>query len=79
MAVVCHGIEIASAAGVLRGRTCTTVAKSRWTPSKGALTTSNRATVRDGNLITARTWHDYGPFLRAFMQMLMEARRGGRA
>ena len=30
-------------------------------------------TSRDGNLVTARTWHDNTPFLREFMKMLNDA------
>jgi putative intracellular protease/amidase len=26
--------------------------------------------VVDGNLVTARTWHDNAPFMREFMKML---------
>ncbi len=75
VAVVCHGIEIASAAGVLRGRTCTTVAKCALDAEQGGGHFVDQPTVRDGNLITARTWHDYSAFLREFMLMLHAATR----
>ena len=75
MGVTCHGIEIVSAAGVIRGKTCTTVAKSRWTSSRAAASTSNQPIVRQGNLITSRTWHDYAPFFHEFMEMLVAASR----
>lgn len=75
VAVVCHGIEIASAAGALRGRTCTTVAKCALDAEQGGARYVDRATVRDGNLLSARTWHDYAPFLREFMEMLRAATR----
>jgi len=29
--------------------------------------------VVDGNLVTARTWHDHAPFMRRFMKMLRSA------
>jgi len=73
VAVVCHGIEIASAAGVLRGRTCTTVAKCALDAQQGGGQYVDRPAVRDGNLLTARTWHDYAPFMHEFMQMLKAA------
>ena len=56
VAVVCHGIEIVSAAGVIPGRTVTTVPKCAWTPSRAGPSTSTGRVV-DGNLVTAR-WHD---------------------
>lgn len=74
VAVVCHGIEIVSAAGVIRGRTVTTVAKCALDCTQGGATYVNRPIVVDGNLVTARTWHDNAPFMRQFMAMLKAAR-----
>jgi protease I len=71
--VVCHGIEIVSAAGVIHGRTCTTVAKCALDAAQGGATYVDRPMVRDGNMISARTWHDYAPFMHEFMQMLNAA------
>jgi len=70
VAVVCHGIEIVSAAGVIRGRTVTTVAKCALDCEQGGATYVDRPIVVDGNLVTARTWHDNTPFMRQFMAML---------
>jgi protease I len=70
VAVVCHGIEIVSAAGVLRGRTATTVAKCALDAEQGGASYVDRPVVVDGNLVTARTWHDNAPFMREFMAML---------
>ncbi|MDB5306101.1 MAG: ThiJ/PfpI domain protein [Gemmataceae bacterium] len=75
VAVVCHGIEIVSAAGVIRGRTVTTVAKCSLDAEQGGAAYVDQAVVVDGNLVTARTWHDYAPFMRQFMSMLQA---GGR-
>jgi protease I len=75
VAVVCHGIEIVSAAGVIRGRTVTTVAKCALDAVQGGGEYVDRAVVVDGNLVSARTWHDYAPFFRQFMKMLHAARR----
>ena len=74
VAVVCHGIEIVSAAGVIRGRTVTTVAKCALDCQQGGATYVDRPIVVDGNLVTARTWHDNAPFMRQFMKMLHAAR-----
>jgi protease I len=70
VAVVCHGIEIVSAAGVIQGRTVTTVAKCALDCVQGKATYVDRPVVVDGNLVTARTWHDNTPFLKQFMKML---------
>ena len=40
VAVICHGIEIVSAAGVIAGRTVTTVPKCAWTRSRAGPNTS---------------------------------------
>jgi protease I len=74
VAVVCHGIEIVSAAGVIRGRTVTTVAKCALDAEQGGAKYVNEPIVVDGNLVTARTWHDNAPFMREFMKMLNAAR-----
>ncbi len=68
--VVCHGIEIVSAAGVIKGRTVTTVAKCALDASQGGARYVDQPTVVDGNLVTTRTWHDYGSSMREFMKLL---------
>lgn len=80
VAVVCHGIEIVSAAGVIKGRTVTTVAKCALDAEQGGAKYVDKPTVVDGNLVTARTWHDNAPFLREFMRLLHASsgtRKGG--
>lgn len=72
VAVVCHGIEIVSAAGVIRGRTVTTVAKCALDAQQGGAKYVDEPSVVDGNLVTARTWHDNAPFMREFMRMLLK-------
>jgi protease I len=73
VAVVCHGIEIVSAAGVIKGRTVTTVAKCALDCEQGGAKYVDRPVVVDGNLITARTWHDYGTFMKEFMKQVLAA------
>lgn len=70
VAVVCHGIEIVSAAGVIHGRTVTTVAKCALDAAQGGARYVDQPVVVDGNLVTARTWHDAAPFMREFMRLL---------
>ena len=74
--VVCHGIEIVSAAGVIEGRTCTTVGKCALDVAQGKGKYVDRPMVRDGNMICARTWHDYAPFMHEFMAMLNATKSG---
>jgi protease I len=75
VAAVCHGIEILTAADCIRGRTVTTVAKCALDARQGGASYVDRPTVVDGNLVTARTWHDNTPFLKAFVDLLRRAAR----
>lgn len=70
VASVCHGIEIIAAADCIRGRKVTTVAKCALDATQVGATFVNEPTVVDGNLVTARTWHDNTPFLREFLKLL---------
>ena len=73
VAVVCHGVEIAAAAGVLRGRTLTTVAKCALDVTQVGGVYVDRNCVLDGCLVSARTWHDNTALLKQFVKMLKEA------
>ncbi|MCH7727460.1 MAG: DJ-1/PfpI/YhbO family deglycase/protease [Planctomycetes bacterium] len=70
IAVVCHGIEIVTAADVIRGRTVTTVAKCAMDAQQGGAEYVDREIVIDGNFVTARTWHDNTVLMREFIRML---------
>jgi protease I len=70
IASVCHGIEILTAANVIRGRTLTTVAKCALDVEQGGATYVDKEVVVDGNLVSARTWHDNTALLREFMRLL---------
>lgn len=72
IASVCHGIEIIAAAGGLRGRRATTVAKCELDVTSFGGTYVNEPCVVDGNLVTARTWHDNTPFMREFLRLLKQ-------
>lgn len=73
VACVCHGIEILTAAGCIEGREVTTVAKCALDAEQGGATYVDRSTVIAGNLVTARTWHDNTPLMKAFIEMLKAA------
>lgn len=74
VASVCHGVEIIAAADVIRGKRVATVAKCAYDVEFSGGTFVNEACVRDGNLVSGRTWHDNPNFMREFMKMLAEAR-----
>ena len=70
VAALCHGIEILTAANVIRGRTVTTVAKCALDAAQGGAKYVNERCVVDGNLVTARTWNDNTWLLKEFLAML---------
>ena len=74
IACVCHGIEILTAADIIRGRTVTTVAKCALDAQQGGATYVDREVVIDGHIVTARTWKDNTALLREFIRLLKVAR-----
>lgn len=70
IASVCHGIEILTAADVIRGRRVTTVAKCRLDAEQGGGLYEDSPCVVDGPFVTARTWHDNTELMRAFVSLL---------
>src|SRR5580704_13826566 len=68
VAIVCHGVEIAAAAGVLGGRTLTTVAKCALDITQVGGTYVDRTCVLDGHLVSGRTWHDGTELLKQFVR-----------
>ncbi len=73
VAVVCHGVEIAAAAGCLKGRTLTTVAKCALDITQVGGKYVDKNCVVDSNVVSARTWHDNTGLLKQFVRMLKEA------
>ena len=73
VASVCHGVEIIAAADVVRGRRVATVAKCALDVEFAGGTFVDEGCVRDGNLVSGRTWHDNHLFMREFMEMLSAA------
>ena len=70
VASVCHGVEILAAADRLRGRTVTTVAKCALDVTSFGGRYVDRECVTDGNLVSARTWWDNAPLMKAFLEQL---------
>lgn len=73
VAVVCHGVEIVAAAGVMAGRTMTTVAKCALDITQVGGTYVDKQIVVDGHMVSARTWHDNTALMKQFVKMLKEA------
>ncbi|MCC6538130.1 MAG: DJ-1/PfpI family protein [Bryobacterales bacterium] len=73
VAVVCHGAEIVATADVIRGRRIATVAKCRFDVEVCGATFVNDGCVRDGNMVSGRTWHDNPWFFGEFMRMLKQS------
>lgn len=76
IAIVCHGIEIAAAAGILKNRKATTVAKCALDITQVGGTYVDAPLVIDGNLISCRTWHDYNTtYMKDFIGQLYKVTR----
>ncbi len=76
---VCHGVEIVAAADVIRGRRVTTVAKCQLDIEFSGGTYVNEPCVRDGNLVSGRTWHDQHRYMPEFMRMIASYVEAGAA
>lgn len=74
VAVVCHGAEIVATAGVIQGKRMATVPKCKFDVEICGATFVNERCVRDGNMVSGRTWHDNPFFMAEFMRMLKEPR-----
>lgn len=70
---VCHGAELPAAADVIRGRRMATVPKCRLDVEFSGGEFVNEGVVRDGNLVSGRTWHDQHLYMPVFLQMLAES------
>ena len=77
IAVVCHGIEIVAKAGVIAGKTVTCVAKCRYDAEVCGATWVDEPVVVDGNIVSARTFHDNTQWMREYMKLLNAARDAG--
>ena len=73
VAVVCHGVEIVAAAGVIKGRRMTTVGKCALDITQNGGIYVDEVCVIDGNMVSAPTWHQNTPLLKEFVRMLKEA------
>ncbi|MGP8247520.1 MAG: DJ-1/PfpI family protein [Bryobacteraceae bacterium] len=70
--VVCHGVEILGAARVIEGKRMATVAKCQLDIELCGAVFVNEACVRDGNMVSGRTWNDQHRYMPEFMRMVAE-------
>jgi protease I len=73
IAAICHGIQILSAAGILKNRTCTCYpACSPEISLSGGIyrAIGLDAALVDGNLVTAPAWPAHPAFCREFLKLL---------
>lgn len=74
VASVCHGVEIPCRAGVVKGRRMATVAKCRFDLEVCGGIYVDEPCVVDGHLISGRTYHDNGHFVKEWIRLLLEER-----
>lgn len=73
VAAICHAPWVLVSAGVLRGRTATSVAAIKDDVINAGAEWVDREVVRDGNLITSRTPADLPAFCRTIIATMQEA------
>ena len=71
---VCHGVEIPAYAGCVQGRRMTTVSKCRFDLEVCGGIYVDEPCVVDGNLVSGRTFHDHGYYIREWIKLLVAAR-----
>lgn len=69
---ICHGVQIAAAAGIAKGKRVTCYEHVRWEAEAGGGKYEDSEVVKDGNLISSRTWQDHPGFYREVMAWLRE-------
>ena len=69
---ICHGLQLSAAAGLVRGKKVTCYENVQHeVASEGGLYVDVE-TVRDGRLVSARTWQDHPQFYREVFKCLAE-------
>jgi protease I len=70
IAFICHAGWVPISAQILKGKRATSVAAIRDDMVNAGVDWVDEATVVDGNLISARTPDDLGPWMKALLQAL---------
>ena len=74
---VCHGVEIPARAGCVKGRRMATVPKCKFDLEVCGGTFVDEPCVVDGNLVSGRTYHDHGHYVKKWIDMLAACRGAG--
>jgi protease I len=75
IAFICHAGWVPISAKILRGRRATSVGAIKDDMVNAGVEWTDEATVVDGNLISARTPADLGPWMKALLAALAKGRR----
>lgn len=67
---ICHGIQVFSAAGIVRGRKVTCYEHVRSEAEQAGAEWLPAQAVRDGRMVTAQTWESHPEFYREAMACL---------
>lgn len=74
IASVCHGVEIPARADCVKGRRMATVPKCQFDLEVCGGTFVNEACVVDDNLVSGRTFHDHGSYIKPWVELLRAER-----
>jgi protease I len=72
---LCHGVEIPAYAGCVKGRRMATVAKCRFDLEVCGGIFVDEPCVVDGNLVSGRTYHDHGKYIKSWIELLIRERK----
>jgi protease I len=75
IAFICHAGWVPISAHILKGRRATSVVAIRGDMVNAGVDWVDETTVVDGNLISARTPEDLGPWMKALLRALSEVRK----
>jgi protease I len=67
---ICHGIQLATAAGIVKGRKVTCYEHVRFEVEVCGGTFIEQSAVRDGNFVSAQTWQDHPGFFKYVFECL---------
>ena len=74
-ASVCHGVEIPAYAGVVNGRTMACVPKCKFDLEVCGGIYSEETWAIDRNLVSGRTWHNHGQYMKYWIELLKAERQ----
>jgi protease I len=67
---ICHGLQLTAAAGLATGKTVTCYEHVRLDVERFGAKYVDQPAVRDGRIVSARTWNDHPAFYREVFNCL---------